>query len=112
MFAMMFVRTAYPMKEWCYTNNILQVDSWRCLVVQIVFDTLMTASMTSQSHKIAQFFPLQYLSQYFSKNVDQEIKILEMLMAILLEYSTSCIISGNKVRRNLKMMAILKTLKY
>ena len=36
----------------------------------------------------------------------------EMLMAIFLVYSTSGITSGKKVCRDLKMVAILKILKY
>ena len=36
----------------------------------------------------------------------------EMIMAIFLVYSTSGITSGKKVRRELKMAAILKNFKY
>ena len=25
------------MKDWCHTNNILQVHCWGCLVVQVMF---------------------------------------------------------------------------
>ena len=64
------------MKDWCHTNNILQVHCWRCLVVQVMFHALMTSFMT------------------------------EMLMAIFLVYSTSGITSGEKVCRELKMAAI------
>ena len=33
------------MKDWCHTNNILQVHCWGCLVVQVMFHTLMTSLM-------------------------------------------------------------------
>ena len=39
------------MKDWCHTNNILQVHCWGCLVVQVMFRALMTSLMTSQDHK-------------------------------------------------------------
>ena len=44
--------------------------------------------------------------------VDQKLKMLEMLMAIFLVYSTSGITSGKKVFCKLKIAAILKILKY
>ena len=37
------------MKEWCHTNNILQAHCWGCLIVQVMFHTLMTSLMTAQS---------------------------------------------------------------
>ena len=43
------------MKDWCHTNNILQVHCWGCLVVQVMFHALMTSLMTSQGHKVGQF---------------------------------------------------------
>ena len=42
------------MKDWCHTNNILQVHCWGCLVVQVMFHALMTSSMTSPGHKLGQ----------------------------------------------------------
>ena len=72
----------------------------------------MTSLMTSQDHKVGQILKLIYLVQYLSYSVDQKLKMLEMLMAIFLVYSTSGITSGKKVRRKLKMAAILKILKY
>ena len=45
-------------------------------------------------------------------SVDQKLKMSEMLMAIFLVYSPSGITSGKKVCRDLKMVAILKILKY
>ena len=42
------------MKDWCHTNNILQVHCWGCLVVQVRFHALMTSSMTSPCHKVGQ----------------------------------------------------------
>ena len=70
----------------------------------------MTLLMTSQDHKVGQFFKLIYLRQYFS--VDQKLNMSEMFMAILLVYSTSGITSSKKVCRELKMAAIFKILKY
>ena len=55
---------------------------------------------------------LIYLRQYLSYSVDQKLKISEMLMAIILVYSTSGITSGKKKFVELKMAAILKILKY
>ena len=72
----------------------------------------MTSLMTSQDHKVCQFFKLIYLRQYLSYSVDQKLKMSEMLMAIFLVYSTSSITSGKKVCRELKMAAILKILNY
>ena len=100
------------MKDWCHTNNILQVHYWGCLVVQVMFRTLMTSLMTSPDHKVGQILKLIYLLQYLSYSVDQKLKMSEMLMAIFLVYSTSGITSGKKVCRELKMAAILKILKY
>ena len=82
------------MKDWCHTNNILQVHWWGCLVVQAMFHTLMTALMTSQDHKVGQILKLIYLRQYLSYSIDQKLKMSEMLMAIVLVYSTSGITSG------------------
>ena len=84
------------MKDWCHTNNILQVHCWGCLVVQVMFRALMTSLMTSQDHKVGQILKLIYLRQYFSYSVDQKLKMSEMLMAIFLVYSTSGITSGKK----------------
>ena len=85
------------MKVWCHTNNILQVHCWGCLVVQVMFHTLMTSLMTSQDHKVGQILKLIYLRQYMSYSVDQKLKMSEMLMAIFLVYSTSGITSGKTV---------------
>ena len=52
------------MKDWCHTNNILQVHCWGCLVVQVMFHALMTSSMTSPGHKVGQILKLIYLRQY------------------------------------------------
>ena len=100
------------MKDWCHTNNILQVHCWGCLVVQVMFRALMTSSMTSQDHKVGQILKLIYLRQYLSYGVDQKLEMSEMLMAIFPVYSTSGITSGKKVCRELKLAAILKILKY
>ena len=100
------------MKDWCHTNNILQVHCWGCLVVQVMFRTLMTSLMTSQDHKVGQILKLIYLLQYLSYSGDQKLKMSEMLMAIFLVYSTSGITSGKKVCCELKIAAILKILKY
>ena len=73
----------------------------------------MTSLMTSPGNKIGQILKLIYLRQYLSYSVDQELKMSEMLMAIVLVYSTSGIkLPVKKVCRELKMAAILKNLKY
>ena len=96
------------MKDWCHTNNTLQVHCWGCLVEQVMFHALMTSLMASQDHKVGQILKLIYLRQYFSYSVDQKLKMSNMLMAIFLVYSTSGITSGKRVCRKLKMAAILK----
>ena len=100
------------MKDWCHTNNILQIHCWGCLVMQVMFHALMTSLMTSQDHKVGQILKLIYLRQYLSYSVDQKVKMSELLMAIFLVYLTSGTTSGKKVCRELKMAAILKILKY
>ena len=100
------------MKDWCHTNNILQVHCWGCLVVQVMFHALMTSSMTSPGHKVGQILKLIYLRQYLNWSVDQKLKMSDMLMAIFMVYSTSGLTSGKKVCRELKIAAILKILKY
>ena len=72
----------------------------------------MTSLMTSPGNKIGQILKLIYLLQYFNYSVDQKLKMSEMLMAIVLVYSTSNITSGKKVSRELKMAAIFQILKY
>ena len=72
----------------------------------------MTSLMTSPGHKVGRILKLIFLRQYLSWSVDQKLKITAMLMAIFLVYSTSGITSGEKVCRELKMVAILKKLKY
>ena len=62
----------------------------------------MTSSVMSADHKVGQIFKLLYLHQYFSLSVDQKLIISEMLMAILLVYSTSGITSRKNVCRDLK----------
>ena len=64
--------------------------------------------MTSPGHKIGQILKLICLRQYLSYSVDQKLKMSEMLMAIILVYSTSGITSGKKKFVGLKMAAILK----
>ena len=68
--------------------------------------------MTSPGHKIGQILTSIYLRQYLSYSVDQKLKMSEMLMAIILVYLTSGITSGKKRFVGLKMVAILKILKY
>ena len=46
------------MKDWCHTNDILQVHCWGCLVVQVMFHTLMTSLMTPQGHRVCQILKL------------------------------------------------------
>ena len=54
------------MKDWCHTNNILQVHRWGCLVVQVMFHAIMTSLMTPAGHKVGQILKLIYLRQYLS----------------------------------------------
>ena len=86
----------YIYSQWNYRDIVKQsakltstaLHSWWSLVVQVMFHTLMTSSMTSAGHKVGQILKLLYLHQYFSWSVDQQLKIWKMLMAILLVYST------------------------
>ena len=64
--------------------------------------------MTSPGHKVGQILKLIYLRRYLNYSVDQKLKMSEMLMAIILVYSTSGITSGKKVCCELKAAAILK----
>ena len=72
----------------------------------------MTSLITLPCHKVGQFLKLIYLCEYLNYSVDQKLEMSEMLMAIFLVYSSSGITSGKKVCRELKMVAILKILKY
>ena len=72
----------------------------------------MTSLITLPGHKVGQILKLIYLCEYLNYSVDQKLKMSEMLMAIFLVYSSSGITSGKKVCRELKMVAILKILKY
>ena len=83
-------------KDWCHTNDILQVHCWGCLVVQVMFHSLMTSLMTSRDLKVGPILKLIYLRQYLSYSVDQKLKMSEMIMAIFLVHSTSGIASGKK----------------
>ena len=66
--------------------------------------------MMSPGHKVGQILKLTYL--YLNNSVDQKLKMSEMLMSIFLVYSPSGITFRKKVCRELKMVAILKILKY
>ena len=72
----------------------------------------MASLMTSPGHKVGQILKLIYLRQHLSLSDNQKLKMSETPMAIFLVYSTSGITSGKKVCRELKMVAILKILKY
>ena len=73
----------------------------------------MTSLMTSPGNKIGQILKLIYLRQYLSYSVDQILKMSEMLMAIVLVYSTFGIkLPVKKGCRELKMAPSLKNLKY
>ena len=54
------------MKDGYHTNNILQVHSWGCLVVKVMFHALMTSLMTSQGHKVGPILKFTYLHRYLS----------------------------------------------
>ena len=54
------------MKDWCHTNNILQVHCWGCLVVKVMFHALVKSLVTSEGPKVSQISKLIYLRQYLS----------------------------------------------
>ena len=62
----------FTMKDWCHTNNILQVHDRGCLVVQV--HALMTSSMTSPDYKLGLILKLTYLHGYLSESVDKSSK--------------------------------------
>ena len=94
--------------EW--NNNILMIIKKRaqmssvnflCIVImrlwlQLYKYIFMTSLITSPGHKIGQILKLIDLRQYLSQSVDQKLKMLEILMAIFLVYSTSGITFGKK----------------
>ena len=82
------------------------------LWLQLYKCIFITSLITSPGHKVGQILKLKYLRKYLNYSVDQKLKMSEMLTAIFLVYSTSGITSGKKVCRELKMVAILKILKY
>ena len=90
----LFMCVCLCFSRWCHTTNILEVYSWGCLLVQVMFHVLVTSSMTSPGHKVVQILKLIYLRQSFSYSVDQKLKISEIILAILL---ASSIISGKKL---------------
>ena len=81
------------MKGWCHTNNILEVYSWGCLVVQVMFHAPVTSLMTSPGHKVSHNFKSPSI---FELERRSKLKISKMLMAIFLVSSTSGITSGKK----------------
>ena len=100
------------LKDWCHTNNILQVHCWGCLVVQVMFHSFMTSLMTSPGYKVGPILKSIHLRQHLSYSVDQNLKMSEMLMDIFLVYSNTSITSDKKVCRELKMAAISKISNY
>ena len=66
------------------------------LWLQLYEYVFMMSLMTSPGHKISQILKLICLRQYLSYSVDQKLKMSEMLMAIVLVYSTSGITSDKK----------------
>ena len=68
----------------------------------------MTLLITSSGPKNNPNFELSYLRWYVSYSIDQILKISEMVMVILLAYSTSGITYGEKVSYDFKMATILK----
>ena len=67
-----------------------------------MFHELITSLMTSQDQKVSEILKLIYLRQYLSYRVDLKLKMSEMIMAILLVYSTSGITSGKNILKILK----------
>ena len=59
------------------------------LWLQLYKYIFMTSLMTSPGNNIGQILKLIYLRQYLSYSIDQILKMSEMLMAIVLVYSTS-----------------------
>ena len=80
--------------------------------MQVMYHAFMTSLMTSQDYKLQEIYKLRFLRQYMSYSVVQKLKMLEMVMAIFLVYSTSAISYAKKVCRQLKMATILTILKY
>ena len=93
------------------SSNFLCICIMR-LWLQLYKCIFITSLITSPGHKVGQILKLKYLRTYLNYSVDQKLKMSEMLTAIFLVYSTSGITSGKKVCRELKMVAILKNLKY
>ena len=77
------------------SSNFLCICIMR-LLLQLYKCIFMTSLMTSPGHKVGQILKLIYLREYFNYSVDQKLKMSEMLMAIILVYSTSGITSGKK----------------
>ena len=81
----------------------------------IFYDNLKTSKdiiIKLPVHRYHELMTTIYLRQYLSYSVDQILKMSDMLMAIVLVYSTSGVTSGKKVCGELKMAAILKIFKY
>ena len=97
------------MKDWCHTNNILQVHCWRCLVVQVSRTHDVIDDVTRSQNRSN--FEIDISPSIFQLERRSKLKMSEMFIAIFLVYSTSGIISGKKFCRELKMAAILKILK-
>ena len=68
----------------------------------------MTSLMSSPGPQISHNFQLLFPRRYFSQSIDQMLKMSEMVMAILLVYSTLDITSGKFFYLDLKMAASLK----
>ena len=49
------------------THNILLVQSWRCLVVQVMHHALMTSSMTSPGHKVGHILKCYIFSNIWAR---------------------------------------------
>ena len=59
-------RDDLTMKDWCHTNNILQVHCWGCLIVQVIIHSFMTSLRTWPGHKVSKILKLIHLRQYLS----------------------------------------------
>ena len=60
------------MKDWCHSNNILQVHCWGCLVVQVTFHALMTSLMTAPGHKSRSNFGIDISPSIFELDRQSE----------------------------------------
>ena len=74
------------MKDWCHTNNILQVHCCRCLVVQVMFHALTTSLMTSPGHKEGRILKLHISVNICARASIQSSKYRKLLLPSFWNY--------------------------